>query len=121
MYSPTLFPPADLFTAAALTVSGGATPSLTSDPMPVERMSKVYVYVKNTGASTNCTITIKGKPTASSTVESVLAVFTLGASGSGSDKAGRYIEQFPGYIYAVITNSDPANAATITVTVERWR
>lgn len=121
MNNPMLLDPIDLFTSAALTASGGATPSLTSNPIAVGKLSKIQVFVKNAGTSTNCTITIKGKPTSDSTMESVLAVFTLGASGAGADKAGRYIEQFPSYIFAVISNADAANAATVTVTLNRFR
>ena len=47
-------------------------------------------------------------------METVLAVFTLGAAGAGTDKAGRYIEQFPSYIYATAVNADAANAADAT-------
>lgn len=113
--------PADLLTNAALTVSGGATPSRTSTPFNVGQLSKLHVFVANSGASTNVTVTIKGKPTSSSTMESVLAVFTLGASGTADAKAGRYIEQFPSFVYAVATNADAANAAEITVTMNMFR
>lgn len=121
MNNPLFVEPLDLFTAQALTASGGATPSATSATTMVGKLSKVHVFVANSGASTNVTVTIKGKPTDSSTMESVLAVFTLGATGTSDAKAGRYIEQFPKYIYAVASNVDAVNAATITVTLDRFR
>lgn len=121
MNNPFLIDPVDLFTNQALTVSGGATPSVTSEDLFIAKLSKIHVFVANSGASTNVTVTIKGKPTASSTMESVLAVFTLGATGTADAKAGRFIEQFPSYIYAVASNADAVNTATITVTLNRFR
>lgn len=113
--------PVDILTGAALTVSGGATPSITTAPKNVGGLDRLYVFVANGGASTNCTITIKGKPTADSTMESALAVFTLGATGTADAKAGRYIEQFPTFVYAVASNADPANTASATVTLNMFR
>ena len=122
MNNPMLIDPIDLLTGSALTVSGGATPSVTSNPpLMVAKLSKLHVFVKNSGTSTNCVITIKGKPTPTSTMETVLAVFTLGAAGAGTYKAGRYIEQFPSYIYATAVNADAANAANVTITLNRFR
>jgi hypothetical protein len=122
MNNPMLIDPIDLFTGEALTASGGATPSKTyTPPLMVAKLSKIHVFVQNAGASTNCVITIKGKPTLTSTLESVLAVFTLGAAGAGADKAGRYIEQFPSYIYATAVNADAVNAANVTITLNRFR
>jgi hypothetical protein len=124
MNNPMLLDPTDLFTAQALTVSGGATPSLTSSPrLAVGKLSKLHVFVRNTGASTNCTISIYGAPTSTGTMTESLAVFTLGAGNVTPYSAGRYIERdaVPRYIYAVITNSDAANTATITVTLDRYR
>jgi hypothetical protein len=122
IYDPIIADPLNLFTASSLTVSGGATPSRTSDPVTVGKLSKLHVFVSNAGASTNCTITIYGKPTPTSPLNSTLAVFTLGAaSGETPYTAGRYIEGFPSYVYAVITNADVANTASITITLNRFR
>lgn len=123
MNDPMLLDPCDLFTAQALTVSGGATPSATSPILAVGKLSKIHAFVKNTGTSTNVTITIYGTPTDPAVMMEPLAVFTLGATGGGSDLAGRYIEKdaIPKFIYAVITNSDAANTANISVTLDRWR
>jgi hypothetical protein len=116
-----LLPEENLLTASALTVSGGATPSVTSSARQVSKISKLQVFVANAGASTLVTVTIKGKPSENSTMEETLAVFTLGASGTASAKAGRYIEQLPSYIWAVATNADAVNAATITCTLNMFR
>lgn len=121
MNNPFLIDPLNLFSSQALTASGGATPSATSATTMVAKLSKIHVFVANAGASTNVTVTIKGKPTEDSTLESLLAVFTLGATGTADAKAGRYIEQFPSYIYAVASNADAVNAASITVTLNRFR
>lgn len=121
MNNPMFLDPLDLFTEQALTASGGATPTLTSDSVQVGKLSKLHVFVANGGASTNCTITIKGKPTLASAMEEVLQVFTLGATGTADAKAGTYIVYTPMYIYAIIANSDAVNAAEITVTLNRFR
>jgi hypothetical protein len=91
-------------------------------------LSKLHVYVSNAGASTSVTVDIYGKKTATTNVKEHLATFTLGAAtGAGASlvpySAGRYIESsaIPSFIYAVATNLDAANAATITVSVDRWR
>lgn len=116
--------PFNLLENQALTVSGGATPSATSDPLPTGMLSKLQVRVANTGASTNVTVDIYGKSTATALIKNHLATFTLGA---GTTKipysAGRYIEKdaIPSFIYAVATNSDAVNTANITVSLDRWR
>lgn len=118
----------NLLNSKALTVSGGATPSATSDPLPTGMLSKLHVYVSNAGASTSVTVDIYGKKTATTNVKEHLATFTLGAAtGAGASlvpySAGRYIESsaIPSFIYAVATNLDAANAASITVGLDRWR
>ena len=123
MNTPFLLDPVDLLTGQVLTVSGGATPSVTSDLQPSAMLSKIHVFVKNIGASTNVTITIYGTPTSPAVMKETLAIFNLGATGAGSDFAGRYIEKeaIPRYIYAVATNSDATNEANITVSLDRWR
>lgn len=128
MYSPLTFDPVDLLTNQALTGSGGATSSVTSDPLKVAMMSKLYVYVSNAGTSTSVTVDIYGKKNETTNIKAHLATFTLGAAtGSGESlvpySAGRYIEKdaIPSYIYAVATNSDSANAANVSCTIDRWR
>jgi hypothetical protein len=124
MYTPQTFDPIDLLTAQALTVSGGATPSVTSDPLKVAMMSRLHVYVSNAGASTSVTVNIYGKTNSTTNIKEHLATFTLGeAVGAVPYSAGRYIERdaIPSYIYAVATNTDGANEAEITCTLDRWR
>lgn len=123
MNDPGIIPTVDLFTAQALTASGGATPSATSALLRVEKLSKIHAFVKNTGASTNVTVYIYGSNASPAVMKELIGTFTLGATLSGSDFAGRYIEKdaVPRYIYAVATNSDAVNAATITVSLDRWR
>ena len=128
MYSPLTFDPVDLLTNQALTGSGGETSSVTSDPMKVAMMSKLYVYVSNAGASTSVTVDIYGKKNTTTNIKAHLATFTLGAAtGAGEGlvpySAGRYIEKdaIPSYIYAVATNSDTANTASVTISLDRWR
>ena len=120
--------PYNLLENQALTVSGGDTPSATSNPLPTGMLSKLHVYVSNAGASTSVTVDIYGKKTATTNVKEHLATFTLGAAtGSGANlvpySAGRYIESsaIPSFIYAVATNSDTANAANVSCTIDRWR
>jgi hypothetical protein len=124
MYTPQTFDPIDLLTAQALTVSGGATPSVTSEPLKVAMMSRLHVYVSNAGASTSVTVNIYGKTNSTTNIKEHLATFTLGAAvGAVPYSAGRYIERdaIPSYIYAVATNTDGANEAEITCTLDRWR
>ena len=114
----------DLLTDQALTVSGGATPSVTSSRLPVGKLSKLHVNVANAGASTSVTVNIYGSPSLTSARKSHLATFTLGAAvGDTPYEAGKYIERdaIPSYIYAVATNSDAVNTASIIVTLDRWR
>lgn len=116
--------PANLFASQALTVSGGATPSATSSRLPVGMLSKLQVNVANAGASTSVTINIYGSPSLTSARKTHLATFTLGAAvGAVPYEAGRYIEKdaIPSYIYAVASNTDGANEAEITCTLDRWR
>ncbi len=116
--------PYNLLENQALTVSGGATPSATSNPLPTGMLAKLHVYVANAGASTSVTVDIYGKKTATATIKEHLATFTLGAGSEESPySAGRYIEKdaIPSFIYAVATNSDAANEASVTVSVDRWR
>lgn len=124
MHTSLLIDPLNIFTAQALTVSGGATPTLTSTPIPVRQLSKLNVFVANAGTSTSCTVTICGKPSATSLLSSTLVVFTLAA---GTEQVpfslGKYIEELPSYVYAVITNADAieGHTAIITVTLDMKR
>lgn len=116
--------PLDIFTDQTLDIAGGATPTLTSAPIPVRQLTKLNVFAANAGLSTNCTVTIYGKPSASSLISSTLAVFTLGAGTELAPyTAGKYIEELPSYVYAVITNADTTegNTAIITVTYDMTR
>lgn len=116
--------PFNLFENEALTVNGGAKPSATSDPLPTGMLAKLHVYVSNAGASTSVTVDIYGKKNATTNVREHLATFTLGAaSGSVPYSAGRYIEDkaIPSFTEAEITNSDPDNPASVTVSLDRWR
>lgn len=124
MFDPHVIGSIDLITGQALTVSGGATPSKTSNVLQISKLSKLHVYVGNTGPSTNVTVDIYGKTKETSTIKSHLATFTLGAGTAQTPySAGRYIEKdaIPSFIYAVATNSDAENTATITCTLDRWR
>jgi hypothetical protein len=116
--------PVDIFTNQALDIAGGAVSSLVSEPMPVRMVSKLNIFVSNSGTSTSCTVTIRGKPSATSLVSSTLEVFTLGAGTVlVPNSAGKYIEKVPSYIYAVITNADATegHTAIITVTLDMKR
>lgn len=124
MFTAWMIDPSDLFTAQVLTVSGGATPTLTSAITSVKQLLKLNVFVGNAGTSTSCTVTLYGKPSAASLLNSTLAVFTLGAGTALIPyTAGRYIEEMPAYIYAVITNADAVagHTAVITVTLDMVR
>jgi hypothetical protein len=124
MFTAWMIDPSDLFTAQVLTVSGGATPTLTSTITLVRQLTKLNVFVANAGTSTSCTVTIYGKPTATSLLSSTLAVFTLGAGTALVPyTAGRYIEELPSFVYAVITNADAVagHTAIITVTLDMVR
>lgn len=115
MNDPMLLDPVDLFTAQVVAASG----SITSARLPVGKLSKIHVLVKNTGASENVTITIEEATAPTGGMVGVIIPFTLGAT----EGASMYIAPgaVPKFIYAVITNSDTVNAATITVTLDRWR
>ena len=112
-----------IYSGQSLTVSGGATPTLTSSKVYVGELSKLNVFVANGGTSTNCTVEIRGSPESDSALSSQLAVFTLGASGTSGAKAGRYLENFPSYVYAIITNLDAVagHTAAMTVILDRFR
>lgn len=124
MFDPHVIGSIDLMTGQALTVSGGATPSKTSNILKISKLSKLHVYVGNAGPSTNVTVDIYGKTKETSTIKLHLATFTLGAGTAQTPySAGRYIEKdaIPSFIYAVATNSDTANAANVSCTIDRWR
>ena len=114
--------PFDIFTNQTLDISGGAVPTLSSDPIPVKMISKLSIFVGNSGASTNCTVTLCGKPSATSLLSSTLEVFTLSA---GTElvpfSLGKHIDQIPSYVYAVITNADAENTAIISVVLDMTR
>jgi membrane-bound inhibitor of C-type lysozyme len=116
-------PSVNLFASQALTVSGGDTPSATSSKIKTSTNQKLHFYCGNAGASTSVTITIYGSPSSSSTLKEVLAVFTLGASGSGLEFAGGFLlkEAIPAFLYAIATNSDASHTASITLTVDRYQ
>lgn len=116
--------PLDIFKDEILTITGGATPTLTSLPKGVRQITKLNVFVANAGTSTSCVITIYGKPSADSLLSSSLAVFTLGAGTAEVPyTAGRYIEKVPSFVYAVITNADAVagHTAIVTVTLDMVR
>lgn len=119
-FNPLRLPPKNLFDS--LTVAALATSSA-SERLPTYKDSKLHVYVRNDGASTAVTVTIYSTDSLTSTHEGEVQPFTLGASGSGSEKAWIFLETtaIPAYLYAKITNSDAANSAIITVTVDRYR
>jgi len=121
MYNPLIIDPVDLFTAQALTASGGATPTLSSAVLPVGRLSRITVYVRNAGASTDCTIAIKGSPTSAKTLEKTIQTFNLNASTVAKAGIGISSVDIPAFIWATITNNDAVNVATITVELERFR
>ena len=118
MHTTLVIPPFDIFTNQTLDIVGGAVPSLESEPIPVVMVSRLFVFAANSGTSTSCTVTIYGKPSATSLLSSVLEVFTLGAGTAlVPNSAGKYIEGIPSYIYAVITNADATEGHTGIVTV----
>lgn len=124
MFDPCSCGAIDLLTAQALTVSGGATPSVTSSRLATGKLSRLNVHVANSGASTSVIVNIYGSPTSTSARKTWLATFTLGAaSGAVAYEAGRYIERdaIPSFIYCTATNADAANVANITVTLDRYR
>lgn len=124
MHTAMMIEPLNVFTDQTLTVAGGATPTLTSAITPVRQLSKLNVFVANSGTSTDCTVTIYGKPSLTSLLSSSLAVFKLGAGTVQAPyTTGRYIEEIPACIYAVITNADTVegNTASITVTLDMTR
>ena len=114
----------DLMTAQSLTVSGGATPSVTSSRVETGKLSRLIVYAANSGASTSVTVNVYGSPTSTSLRKILLATLTLAAAvGSVAYEAGNYIasDAIPSHVYAVATNADAANTASITVTLDRYR
>lgn len=118
MHTSMMIEPLDVFTDQVLTVAGGETPTLTSDPIPVRQVSKLNVFVGNAGTSTTCTVTIYGKPSAASLLSYSLAVLTLTAgTAEVPNTTGKYIEEIPSYIYAVIANTDAVEGHTAIITV----
>ena len=123
MQSPLLIESVNLLDAQALTVSGGSTPTATSSRLGVGGLSKINISVKNTGASTSVTVSIYAVNAPTGGIPYLIRPFTLGAGNVTAYTAGCYIDKdaIPRYIYAVATNADAANTATITVSVDRWR
>ena len=120
--NPLSVPPLSLFTDKVLSVSGQVGDSDTSEETDVSLLSSLYVFVKNTGTSTNCTVFIKGKLATGSDMTSNLGVFDLGAGSIESPYSeGRYIEEWPDIVYAEICNYDLSKQAKITVTLSRRR
>jgi len=121
MYNPLTIDPFNPFTAQALTASGGATPSLSSSVLQVGKLSRISVYVSNAGASTDCTIAIKGSPTDTKALEKTIQTFNLNASNVTKAGIGISRDDIPAFIWTTITNNDAVNAATITIQLERFR
>ena len=112
----------DLFTNE--TVAASATVTSTT-PLPVGKLSKLLVYVKNTGDSTNCTINIyTGSANSTTGSKRNLIPFTLGAGSSETPyEAGNGIDsrQLDNYAWAEIINSDSVNSAIISVEFSMFR
>ena len=118
MHTAMMIDPLNIFTAQTLTVSGGETPTLISAITPVRQLSKLNIFVANAGTSISCTVTIYGKSSLTSLLGSSLAVFALGAGTAQVPfTTGKYIEEIPSYIYAVIANADATEGHTAIITV----
>lgn len=119
-FNPLRLKPVNLFDS--LTVAA-ASSSDASVRLPTYKDSKLHIYIRNDGASTDVSVTIYSTDSETSTHEGVVEPFVLGASGSGSNKAWIYLAPtaIPAFMYAGIKNNDSVNSAIITVTVDRYR
>lgn len=120
MYSPLVFDPVNLFEEQAVLASATSAASSRTE---CTRLTKVQVSVTNTGASTSVTVNIYGVNAATGGISTVIRPFTLGAGNVTPTTAWCYIEKdaIPKYLYAQIVNGDGANAAEVSVVVDRWR
>ena len=111
----------DLFTNETVAASTTVT---TTTPLRTGKLSKLLVYVSNSGASTDCDVTIYASPTSSTTGrKKILAPFNVGDGSVNVYETGNGIDpqQLDDYIWGEIINNDALNPAIITVTLSEFR
>lgn len=105
-----------LFDAQTVEASGNAT---SVDVIYTGNTDHLDIYIKNTGASANCTIQIYGgSHKDKSSQRSVTPPFTLGSGGK--EGISVYDKSIPSWCWAEILNSDSSNSAIVDVELEMW-
>jgi hypothetical protein len=109
----------DLVTAKAV----AASQSFTSSIVPITHLTKLHVYVKNTGTSTTATLTVYASKDKDGNMSGALQAFTLGAGNITPTKSWVPVEwsSIPAFVYVVLSNTDVANGAIYTVSLDGWR
>lgn len=96
-----------------------ASGSVDTTGLNVVNCTKLNIYFSNTGASTNVDITVKGSPTSTLTLSKIIGdPIKLGAGGSSGPVIGE--DEIPGYVWFSMKNNDTVNAATISITIDRY-
>lgn len=114
----------NIITNQTLTASGGETPSVTTEPLKMDQLSKLHVYARNTGSSTSVKINIHASNDLSKTMTGIIHTLELTA---GSDQAPSEawfyfsLEAIPSVIFVSAVNADDAHTAVVKVVFDRWR
>lgn len=101
--------------AQALTVSGGATPSVSTTLEIEDSVSQLYVYAKNLGNSTSLTVSIYASSDNSGTIKALIQTLTLNATTTTMGAVPVSVP--PKYLIITATNADAANATTYTIVI----
>lgn len=105
-------------------IVAASTTSNPSERLNTSMMSKVQVFVTNTGTSEDLTVTIYSANAKTGGISSEIQPMNLGAGTDEDPYSCDIILDFaavPRYIFAVAKNNDTSKSAKVTISVDRWR
>lgn len=95
-----------------------AAASETSNNINVSQTGYFWFFVENLGASTDLTVILYGRPTATG-IDTPIATFNLNASTV--KEGSKFVEKNPSYCYVKVKNNDVGNATTYNIQIETVR
>lgn len=101
-----------------LTGSVAVSDSETGDPVNVSQTKTLWFAAENNGASTDLSVVLYGKPTATSTITYPISTLNLNATTTDGAK---YIENPPQFLLVKVINNDASNATTYNVSLDLRR
>jgi hypothetical protein len=113
---PVLASPDAVYTAQNFPKSPDAGYTATPAALDTRTVRKLSIACSNAG-STSLTISIVGKNTAAGTMKIPLSVLTLNTT---TLTGGCIITDLPPYVEFTVTNNDTINAATVTITAQKF-